>query len=167
MNISLHRWKDEDYQEFFNASNDEEIRKNMSDTFPKTIEQCKQIVHLFSISTDTTQYIRAIKIDNQIAGCIAAFFETDMHCKNVELAYWLSSEYRYRGIMVQIIKIIAERLFSEFDLHRLWATPFEYNIASQRVLEKAGFKYEGLLKENIFKDNQFLNSKIYALINDR
>ncbi|WP_310602101.1 GNAT family N-acetyltransferase [Anaerosporobacter sp.] len=164
MKISLEKWKKEDYHVFFNASKDNALRENMSDTFPKTLEECKEIVHFFSTSTDTTEYIRAIKVDNQIVGCIAAFFEEDMYCKNAEISYWLSAEYRGKGIMSQVIETFTQALFSEFDIHRIWARPFERNKASQGVLKKVGFSYEGLLKQNVLKDGLFLDSVIYAFI---
>ena len=97
-------------------------------------------------------------------GCIAAFFETGMYCKNAEISYWLNGEYRGMGIMPQVIKTFTQKLFIQFDKHRVCARPFEFNKASQRALEKSGFIYEGLLKENAFKNNQYINSMVYALI---
>lgn len=164
MNIELVKWKTEDYQEFFILSKDKEIWANMSDDFPHTLEECKQIVSFFSTSEDVTECIRAIKVDNRKAGCIAAFFETGMYCKNVEISYWLNGEYRGMGIMPQVIKTFTQNLFTQFDKHRVWARPFEFNKASQKALEKSGFTYEGLLKENAFKNNQYMNSMMYALI---
>ena len=164
MKIALEKWKSEDYEDFFLLSNDKELWGNMSDDFPKTLEECKQIVHFFSASEDITEYIRAIKIDNKIVGCIAAFFETGMYCKNAEISYWLNCEYRGKEIMPQVIKMFSQCLFTKFDIHRIWARPFESNRASQRVLEKAGFIYEGLMLENVYKNNQYINSKVYALV---
>lgn len=104
MNIELVKWKTEDYQDFFILSKDKKIWANMSDDFPHTLEECKQIVSFFSTSEDVTECIRAIKVDNRKVGCIAAFFETGMYCKNAEISYWLNGEYRGMGIMPQVIK---------------------------------------------------------------
>lgn len=164
MKIELEKWKSGDYEDFFLLSNDKEMWGNMSDDFPKTLEESKQIVDFFSNSEDITEYIRAIKIDDKIVGCIAAFFETGMYCKNAEISYWLNCEYRGKGIMPQLIKMFSQCLFTKFDIHRIWARPFESNRASQRVLEKAGFIYEGLMLENVLKNNQYINSKFYALV---
>ena len=90
---------------------------------------------------------------------------TGMYCKNAEISYWLSCEYRGKGIMPQVIKMFSQCLFTKFNIHRIWARPFESNRASQRVLEKAGFIYEGLMVENALKNNQYINSKFYALVN--
>ena len=63
MNITLDKWQTKDFFDFYNASNDEDLRKNMNDDFPKTLEQCKEIVSFFANSTDTTECVRAIKAD--------------------------------------------------------------------------------------------------------
>lgn len=162
MELRLEKWKENEYLDFYHASKDEELYAYMSDDFPKTEEKCKQIVRFFSESTDTSEYIRAIKVDGQLAGCIAAYFDTGLYCKNAELAYWITKELRGKGIMTQGIKQVAQQLFSEFSLHRIWARPFESNQGSCKTLEKAGFFMEGVLKENVYKNGIFVNSIIYA-----
>ena len=164
MNITLERWEADDYQAFFAASNEEELYGNMSPSFPKSPGECKRLVHQFAASRDKTEYIRAIKSDDGIVGCIAAFYETDMYAQNAEIAYWLNSKYRSKGIMTRVIKMATETLFLEYGMHRIWARPFEQNRASQKVLEKSGFVYEGTLRESVYKDGHFLNAVIYALI---
>lgn len=162
--VILEKWQEEQYQEFFAASNDEQLYANMSGTFPKTIEECEAAVKVYASSTDKTEYIRAIKVDNQIVGCIAAFFETGMYCKNAELAYWIGKEYRGKGIMAQAVQCMADELFSVFGIHRIWARPFAHNVGSRRVLEKCGFVYEGLFKEDVYKNGEFIDSVVYALL---
>ena len=49
---------------------------------------------------------------------------------------------------------------------RIYAEPFAYNIGSQRVLEKAGFQYEGTLRRNAVKNGKVLDMKMYALIRE-
>ena len=126
MNITLDRWQTKDFFDFYNASNDEDLRKNMNDDFPKTLEQCKEIVSFFANSTDTTECVRAIKADERIIGCIAAFFKAEKDPKIAELAYWLNKEYRGQGIMPKVITAFTDMLFTDFSLHR--------------VLLKSGFK---------------------------
>lgn len=82
----------------------------MSDTFPKTLEECKTIIHFFANSTENAEYIRAIKIDNQIVGCIASFFDINIHYKNAEISYWLSAKYRGKGVMPHVLKIFTQSL---------------------------------------------------------
>lgn len=46
------------------------------------------------------------------------------------------------------------------------AEPFAYNTASCRVLEKAGFQYEGTLRKNAVKNGRVLDMKMYALVKE-
>lgn len=140
MSITLDKWQAKDYIDFYNASNDDYLRINMNDDFPKTLEQCKEIVASFANSTDTTECVRAIKSDGIIIGCIAAFFKTEKDSKIAELAYWLSKEYRGQGVMTKVIAEFTEILFSDFGIYKVIAKPFEYNKVSQKVLLKSGFK---------------------------
>lgn len=94
----------------------------------------------FANSTDTTEYVRAIKVDGEIIGCIAAFFKIEMNLKNAELAYWISKKYRGHGIMTKVITDYTEMLFSYFEINKVFAKPFVHNAASQKILLKSGFK---------------------------
>ena len=47
---------------------------------------------------------------------------------------------------------------------RIYAGVFEWNEPSMKVLEKAGFKPEGVSEKNVFKDGQLINEHRYALV---
>lgn len=53
-------------------------------------------------------------------------------------------------------------VFSNTDIIRIYAEPFAHNIGSQRVLEKAGFQYEGTLRSDAVKNGKVLDMKMYA-----
>ena len=57
-------------------------------------------------------------------------------------------------------------LFSRFDIARIYAEPFAANIGSRRVLEKAGFQLEGLLRNSVYKNGVLQDSCIYALLKE-
>lgn len=50
---------------------------------------------------------------------------------------------------------------------RIFAEPFIYNIASCRVLEKAGFELEGILRKNAVKNDNIIDMKIYSIISNK
>jgi RimJ/RimL family protein N-acetyltransferase len=52
------------------------------------------------------------------------------------------------------------------DILRIFAEPFAFNVASCRVLEKAGFTCEGTLRCNAFKNGRTEDMKMYALLKD-
>ncbi|HJJ42895.1 MAG TPA: GNAT family N-acetyltransferase [Methanocorpusculum sp.] len=60
-----------------------------------------------------------------------------------ELGYWLGKPYWGKGIMTKMIAEICGQAFHRFAIDEIFAEPYEWNAASQRVLEKAGFVYSG------------------------
>ncbi len=66
--------------------------------------------------------------------------------------------------MTNAVQQICEYVFSRSDILRIFAEPFSYNIASCRVLEKAGFQFEGLLRRNAVKNGKIVDMKMYALV---
>ena len=58
---------------------------------------------------------------------------------------------------------ICREAFDAFDIVRLYAEPFARNAASRRVLEKAGFRLEGILRQSVCKQGEILDSCIYGL----
>jgi len=53
--------------------------------------------------------------------------------------------------------------FKTYDITRIYARPFGTNLASQRVLEKAGFKLEARIEKNVYKNGEALDELIYAV----
>lgn len=80
------------------------------------------------------------------------------------LGYWLAKEYRGKGLMTATVTVFTDFCFKNFKLHRLSASCFESNPASARVLEKSGFKLEGLMIDHYKKDGKFHNGKLYGRV---
>ena len=57
-------------------------------------------------------------------------------------------------------------MFENTDILRLFAEPFAHNAASRRVLEKAGFQLEGVLRSNAVKNGRVLDMTMYALVRE-
>ncbi len=57
-------------------------------------------------------------------------------------------------------------IFKNTDIIRIFAEPFAYNMASCRGLEKAGFQFERLLRNNVVKNGTVLDMRMYSLIKE-
>ena len=68
--------------------------------------------------------------------------------------------------MTESVRLVSHCAFSEFGLSRLTGITFHTNKASGKVLEKAGFSIEGVLRENCRKDGRVLNGILYSLLKD-
>ena len=68
--------------------------------------------------------------------------------------------------MTEAVRALSEYAFAQFDLARMWACVFEWNPGSMRVLEKAGFEREGILRKAATKDGQTIDVALYAMVRD-
>jgi len=68
--------------------------------------------------------------------------------------------------MTDAVNQICDYVFKNSDILRIYAEPFACNTGSCRVLEKAGFQYEGTLRNNAVKNGKILDMKMYSLLKD-
>lgn len=67
--------------------------------------------------------------------------------------------------MSKVIPAMVEYAFSNFDLIRIYARPFPFNLASQKVLIKSGFKLEATIEKSIIKRGEIMDEPIYSILN--
>lgn len=79
-----------------------------------------------------------------------------------EFGYWLARSHWGRGLMTAAVRVFADHVFTTLGARRLFATPFVSSAASHRVLEKAGFDREGLLRSYHLKDRRYIDAVLYA-----
>lgn len=61
---------------------------------------------------------------------------------------------------------ICKEAFDSLNIIRIYAEPFAYNTGSRKVLEKAGFKLEGVMKNGVFKNGKIHDYCMYAMIKE-
>ncbi|MCU7930814.1 MAG: GNAT family N-acetyltransferase [Candidatus Thiodiazotropha sp. (ex Codakia rugifera)] len=81
-----------------------------------------------------------------------------------ELSFWLAIEAWGRGYMSEAVQTVVQYGFESLDLNRLYAYHMLRNPASGRVLEKNGFKQEGLLRQRVRKWGQFEDVLLWAIL---
>src|SRR5437764_2820360 len=90
----------------------------------------------------------AIVVDGDAVGGIGVELGRDVFLRSAEVGYWLGEPYWGRGIATEALRAVTEYAFATFDLCRLQAGVFEWNPASMRVLEKAGYTLEARSEEH-------------------
>jgi [ribosomal protein S5]-alanine N-acetyltransferase len=139
------------------------IAQYMTDAFPHpyTIENAEAFIKF--ATTDTPIHIFAIEVNGLAVGGIGVHPQTDVHSKSAELGYWLGEAYWGQGIITEAVLQMIDFAFNTYPISRLFARPFGNNKASQKVLEKTGFKLEATIEKNIFKNGEFQDELIYAI----
>jgi len=108
----------------------------------------------------------AIALDDEAVGGIGFTVQNDVAHRSAEIGYWLGEQFWGRGIATEALTAVTEYAFKNFDLCRLYAHVFEWNPASARVLEKAGYDFEGRLKKSVTKNGQTIDQLMYAIVRD-
>lgn len=164
----LRPWQTEDASHVAIAANHKKIADNLRNAFPYpyTLEDAQWYVNDCISRGEETQLTRAIVVDGRAVGSIGVFVQTDIYEKSGELGYWLSPEYWGKGIMTQAVGQICREAFAKFDIVRIYAEPFAHNQGSRRVLEKAGFAYEGTMRNGAYKNGKVISYCMYSLLRE-
>lgn len=163
MNFTLRPWSMDDLDNLVKNANNFNIAKFMTNAFPHPYNAENGKMFITFANQDTPKHIFAIDVAGQAIGGIGIHLQTDIHCKNAELGYWLAEPFWGYGIITKAISQMVDFAFNTYDINRVFARPFGTNKASQRVLEKAGFVLEGRLEKVLFKNGEYLDELIYAV----
>ena len=163
----IRSWLLEDAASVQRYADNRKIWLNLRDMFPHPYSLENARGFLQYVTSENPQTTFAIANGTEAIGCIGLQFGRDVHRKSAELGYWLGEPFWGRGIMTEAVRAFTDRAFELFDLQRIFAEPFANNTASARVLEKAGFVCEGRLRSNVFKNNQCLDSFLYARVREK
>lgn len=164
MNCKIRRWELSDARDLATALSNKKIQDNLRDglPYPYTEKDGKEFISTMLAADENDTFAFAITVNGKVIGSIGAFRQTNIHNKTAELGYYIAEEYWGKGIMTEAVKQLCDYVFSHNDIIRIYAEPFSYNIGSCRVLEKAGFQYEGTLRSNALKNGNVLDMKMYS-----
>jgi ribosomal-protein-alanine N-acetyltransferase len=162
-NIRLRRFRESDAPRMAELANNPKIGRNLRDGFPYpyTVKDAEGFIKQFM----SHQSFFAIEYNGEYVGNISLSPHDNVYRKTAEIGYFLGEPYWNKGIMTTAVNLITAYGFQELGLARIHTGIYEYNPASQRVLEKCGYCKEGIFRKNIFKDNQLWDEVRYAKIN--
>ncbi|MFH1500919.1 MAG: GNAT family N-acetyltransferase [archaeon] len=81
-----------------------------------------------------------------------------------KVGYWIGKEFRNKGIMTQAVKLSSDYVFKRYKLRRIYGNVRTSNKASARMLEKAGFKLEGIQRKSTLKHEEYHDDFLYAKV---
>ncbi len=144
--------------------NDASIWRNLTDRFPHpyTLEAADDWVAL-NLANQAHDNL-AIEIGGEVVGGVGVVPGRDIYRRSAEIGYWLSSAHCGRGVTTEALRAMTDHVFATRDVCRLFAGVFEHNAASVRVLEKAGYVFEGRQRKAVTKAGQTIDTLLYARV---
>jgi [ribosomal protein S5]-alanine N-acetyltransferase len=145
-------------------ANNYNVWRNLRDAFPhpyRLEDAVRFILTNIGVMPPTNL---CIEYQGACVGVAGFFPQPDVYCKSADFGYWLGEPFWGQGIMTMAARRMVEYIFTHFDIVRIHAGIFEWNPASMRVLEKAGFRKEGVFEQAIYKDGQLTNEHRYSIL---
>ena len=168
MNCKIRKWKLTDAKDIAVALSNKKIQDNLRDGLPYPYSEQDGIDFISSMlsANEDETFAFAITLDDKVIGSIGVFRQQNIHRQTAEMGYYIAEEYWGKGIMTDAVEQICNYVFKNSDILRIYAEPFAYNTGSCRVLEKAGFQYEGTLRNNAVKNGKVIDMKMYSLLRE-
>lgn len=104
-----------------------------------------------------------IEVDGRFAGQLTLGNIQHGMISSCWIGYWVYSGFGGRGVATAAVAMGVDLAFNQLQLHRVEATVMEMNQASRRVLERNGFRREGLLRRNLHINGQWQDHMLVAL----
>jgi RimJ/RimL family protein N-acetyltransferase len=158
-------WRAGDEASLVAHANNYNIWRNLRDRFPHpyTMEDAREWIRFTGEESPRTNF--AIVVDGEAAGGIGLILNSDIY--SAEIGYWLGEAFWGRGVATEALRALTQWAFDNFDLGRIYASVMEWNPASMRVLEKAGYQLEARLRNAVIKQNQVMDEFIYSIVRDK
>lgn len=106
-----------------------------------------------------------LKSINQIIGIIS-LMEIDYKNRNAEIGCWLGKNFWGQGLCQEAVELMLNFAFNTLKLKRIWAKVVHPNKRAQMVLREVGFKYEGRLRKNTFRNGKWMDDLIFAILKE-
>lgn len=159
-------WQASDADALVRHANNINVAKQLRDRFPHPYMRAHAVAFLRHAAEGEAQTNLAIEVEGEAAGGIGFVRGSDVERFSAEIGYWLGERCWGRGIVTEALTLVTLYAFRSCNLLRLFALPFADNVASARVLQKAGYVREGTLRCSSVKYGVRRDQHIYARIND-
>ena len=159
-------WENADRERFVTLANDYDVWKQLYDRFPHPYTPADADEWIALNAKRTTLANFAICDGGGPIGSVGLTLREADYRHSAEIGYWLGQPFWGRGIATAAVQALTTYAFEALDLIRLEAHIFARNHASARVLEKAGYQREGLLRQASMKEGEALDNVLYAALKD-
>ena len=163
---TVRSWEWRDRDDIVRHANNRKVWINLRDRFPYpyTISDARSWLEIVIGHKPETNF--AIDVAGEAVGGIGFTLQPDVGHRSAEIGYWIGEQFWGRGITTDALIAVTDHAFANYDLCRLFAHVFEWNGASARVLEKAGYAFEGRLRKSVTKDGQTIDQLMYAAVRE-
>jgi RimJ/RimL family protein N-acetyltransferase len=159
-------WRADDAPSLVRHANDRAIWLNLRDRFPHPYTAADAAWWVEHALAQQPQTDFAIDVAGEAVGGIGIILREDVERCSGEVGYWLGRTLWGRGITSVALRGFTGYCFGAYRLERIFAQVFAWNPASARVLEKAGYRLEAVMRRSAIKDGVVVDQLLYGITRD-
>lgn len=147
---------------------DPKIQSLYSEPVYTTKEEVKGLLNKYISSYQQHDYYRWAITEKESSICIGqiAIFLIDSKNHFCEIEYALGSKFHRKGYGTEAVKSILSFCFNEVHFHKVQVCHKKGNAASQGVIRKCNFTYEGTLRDFFFMDGKYVSRLYYSMLKE-
>ncbi|KAF2728431.1 acyl-CoA N-acyltransferase [Polyplosphaeria fusca] len=157
----------QDAETMQHAASPPSITKYMTLVFahPYTLEHARTWINLNLTHPSNNWVITPLTDPGTVIGGIGFKPGSDVQSHTAEIGYWIGEEWQGKGLMVEAVVAVTDWEFVERGdvVRKVWAGVCGGNDGSMRVLEKAGYVKEGVLKGHVEKHGEVRDMHMFGL----
>ena len=156
-----------DAEFYFRHFNNDKIVEGCCFPGPKSLEAAKKELELYCIKP--YQENRGIrwgivkKEDDELIGT-CGFYDWNTTARRAETGYDLEPAYWGRGVMTEAMRAVLEYGYEKMGLNRIQAIIDSENTRSMRLVQRLGFKKEGVLRQRSYFNGEFRDDVVFSLL---
>jgi len=162
--LRVRSWRKNDLDALVRYANNPKIAANLRDQFPHPYTRAAAAAYLSDMRAAEVETSFAVEYASEAIGGIGFKLGTDIARLSAEMGYWLGEPFWGGGLTTRAVLATSEWAFENYHLTRIFAMAFSHNVGSMRVLEKAGFEREGILRRSAVKNGMVLDRVLYAKV---
>ncbi|GAA6140298.1 GNAT family N-acetyltransferase [Hydrogenophaga sp. 5NK40-0174] len=163
--LTLRCWRDGDQADLLAHANDRSVWRNLADIFPHPYRRTDADNWVaYAGSADHPHLLYAIALDDRVIGGAGVMAGEGNFRFTGQFGYWLGRAHWGKGFATTCAMALKSAAFLRTPFVRLEAPVFEWNPASMRVLEKAGFAAESVRPKSMFKDGEIIDTHLYVAL---
>lgn len=164
--LVLRNLDDADKQDLFEIRSNATTMQYIPRPLAKTVSDAAAVIEIitsFTAKNERINWAITEKGVNKLIGVIG-YVNIKPESFRAEVGYVLNDKYTQKGISYEALKAVLDYGFSKMNLHSVEAIIRPENIASIKLIEKAGFIREAYFKDYVFHNGKFWDELVYSRI---
>lgn len=157
--VRLREYRKEDINMRLIYINDSEVLRNLTPEvpYPITLQEEEKWFESITSLRDTYKFaIETISDNKFIGGC--SINDVDWKNSVVTVGIFIGNkDYRGKGYGTDAMKVLMDFIFTQMNINKIRLIVYSYNKAALKCYEKCGFKIEGILRKEIYRDGKYFD----------